>query len=54
MRDKSCVIVLIGKKTAKRKWIRYEIKKAWKDGKGVVGIYIHNLKDKDGKKNIKG
>lgn len=54
MRDKSCVVVLIGHKTARRKWIKYEIKKAWKDGKGVVGIYIHNLKDKDGKKASKG
>ncbi len=54
MRDKSCVVVLIGHKTASRKWIKYEIKKAWKNGKGVVGIYIHNLKDKDEKKALKG
>ena len=54
MRDKSCAVVLIGHKTARRKWIKYEIKKAWKDGKGVVGIYIHNLKDKDEKKALKG
>ena len=54
MRDKPCAVVLIGHKTARRKWIKYEIKKAWKDGKGVVGIYIHNLKDKDEKKALKG
>lgn len=41
---RSCLVVLIGQETAKRKWVKYEIKKAWDDGKGVLGIYIHNLK----------
>lgn len=51
---KSVAIVLIGSKTADRKWIKYEIKKAWKDGKGLLGIYVHNLKDSDGKQSTKG
>jgi len=51
---KSCAIVLIGTNTAGRKWIKYEIKKSWNDGKGVVGIYIHNLKNKDGYQSSKG
>ena len=42
---RTCTIVLIGKDTAGRKWIDYEIKKSWNDNKGVVGIYIHNLKN---------
>ncbi len=41
----SCVIVLIGSETASRKWVQYEIEKAWNDGKALMGIYIHNLKD---------
>lgn len=41
---KSCAVVLIGANTAGRKWINYEIVKAWNDGKGVLGIYVHNLK----------
>jgi hypothetical protein len=41
---KSCLVVLVGSETANRKWVKYEIEKAWNDGKGVVGIYIHNLK----------
>lgn len=45
LRGRSCTVVLIGEKTAGRKWIKYEIKKSWNDGKGVLGIYIHNLKD---------
>ncbi|MDR3257075.1 MAG: TIR domain-containing protein [Endomicrobium sp.] len=40
----SCLIVLIGEETANRKWVRYEIEKAWNDGKGVMGIHIHNIK----------
>lgn len=44
MKHKSCVVVLIGEDTASRKWVKYEIKKAWNDGKGLIGIYIHNIK----------
>ncbi|HEY1914701.1 MAG TPA: TIR domain-containing protein [Streptosporangiaceae bacterium] len=54
MAGKSCQVLLIGSKTAGRKWIKYEIKKAWADGKGIVGVYIHNLKDADGVKSSKG
>lgn len=42
------------RKTAGRKWINYEIEKSWNSGKGLVGIYIHNLKDKDGNQSTKG
>ncbi len=41
---RSCVVVLIGEDTANRPWVQYEISKGWNDGKGVLGIYIHNLK----------
>lgn len=45
MKYKRCVIVLIGLATASRKWVKYEIKRAWEMKKGLFGIYIHNLKD---------
>jgi len=45
MAYRSCVIVLVGEDTAMRPWVKYEIKKAWTDGRGLFGIYIHNLKD---------
>lgn len=51
---KSCTIVLIGSNTAGRKWIKYEIEKSWNDGKGVFGIYIHNLLDRSGRVTSKG
>jgi hypothetical protein len=54
MKGKSCVVVLIGAGTAGRKWINYEIEKGWNDGKGLLGIYVHNLKDRDGTQATKG
>jgi len=44
MKYRSCVVVLVGEDTANRPWVKHEIKKAWKDGKGLIGIYIHNIK----------
>jgi hypothetical protein len=54
MSGKSCVIVFVGENTAGRKWIKYEIKKAWEEGRGIFGIYVHNLKDSDGNQANKG
>jgi len=54
LRYKSCVVVLVGEETANRKWVRYEIKKAWELRKGLVGVYIHNLKDPRMGKSLKG
>jgi hypothetical protein len=45
MRYRTCVIVLIGEETADREWVKYEIRKAWNEKKGLFGIYIHNIKD---------
>lgn len=44
MKYKNCVVVLVGEDTADREWVKYEIKKAWNDGRGLVGIHIHNLR----------
>lgn len=54
LKGRSVTVVLIGENTAGRKWIEYEIKKSWNDGKGVVGIYIHNLKDSNSTQSKKG
>ncbi|TXG75896.1 hypothetical protein E6Q11_06080 [Candidatus Dojkabacteria bacterium] len=54
LEGRSCAVVLIGGQTAGRKWITYEINKAWNDGKGVVGIHVHNLKDVAGLQSKKG
>lgn len=51
---RSCLVVLIGSTTSGRKWINYEIQKAYELNKGIVGIYIHNLEDNNGKQTVKG
>ena len=45
MQYRSCLIVLVGEHTSKRRWVDYEIRKAWEKGMGVFGIYIHRIKD---------
>ncbi|RKH71735.1 molecular chaperone Tir [Corallococcus sp. AB049A] len=54
MVGKSCVVVLVGSETASRKWVQYEIKKGWSEGKGVLGIRINKLLNKDGKSSAPG
>jgi hypothetical protein len=54
MSGKTCAVVLVGTNTANRKWINYEIIKAWNDGLGLVGIYIHGMKNSDGKTSSVG
>lgn len=54
MDGKSRVVVLIGAATARRKWVNYEIEKAWADGRGLVGVYIHKLTDLNGNQTAKG
>jgi hypothetical protein len=54
MKGKSCNVVLIGSQTAGRKWVQYEFRKAWADKKGVLGLHIHRLLDRNGKPASKG
>lgn len=54
MSGTSCAVVLIGTGTAGRKWINHEIVKAWNDGKGVVGVHVHNLQDQSKRQSTKG
>ena len=44
----SVTVVLIGAKTAGRKFINYEIQKSLDRGNGIVGFQIHHLKDQNG------
>ena len=54
MHGRSCTVVLVGSKTAGRKWIKHEIIKSWDEKMGVVGIHVHGLKNLDGKTATKG
>ena len=54
MKGKTCAVALVGSGTANRKWINYEIIKAWDDGLGVVGIHVHGLKNRSEETSSKG
>lgn len=54
LHGRACTVVLIGQKTAERRWVKYEIQRSWELNKGIVGIYIHNLKDCHRNQSIKG
>lgn len=54
MSGRSCTVVLVGTNTANRKWINYEIVKSWDDGKGIVGIRIHGLKNSNSEVSTMG
>jgi hypothetical protein len=46
--------VLIGTYTAGRRWVNYEIGESIRLGKGLLGIYIHNIEDFYGNTAAKG
>lgn len=46
LQNTSVTAVLIGTETYQRKWVRYEIIKSFERGNGLLGIYIHNIRDK--------
>lgn len=50
----SVTVVLIGSETSSRKYVRYELQKSYEKGNGIIGVFIHKLKDKDGKTSTKG
>ena len=45
LKGASVTVVLIGAETFDRPWVNYEIQQSYADGKGMLGIYIHQLKD---------
>jgi len=47
-------VVLIGTETANRPWVKFEIDESIKRKNGLLGIYIHHLKDQDGNVSPRG
>ena len=41
----SVTVVLIGTETADRKYVRFEIEESWDRNNGLIGVYIHNIRD---------
>jgi hypothetical protein len=54
MAYKRAVVVLVGSETANRPWVQYEIEKAWRDKRPLVGIRIHGLSDVNGHRDQAG
>ena len=50
----SVTVVLIGAETSTREYVDYEILQSHKKKNGMLGIYIHNIKDSDSKTDTKG
>jgi len=44
----SVTVVLVGAKTCTSRWVKYEIEKSKKEGKGLIGIDISKIKDLNG------
>jgi hypothetical protein len=54
LKDTSVSVVLIGSETADRKWVQYEIKESYRRRNGLLGIYVHSIRDRDGGTDPKG
>jgi len=50
----SVTVVLIGSETSNREYVKYELQKSYEKGNGMLGIYIHQIKDKNGNISMKG
>lgn len=47
LKKTSVTVVLIGAETASRPWVKYEIAQSIAQENGLLGIYIHHLRDQD-------
>lgn len=54
LENTSVTCVLIGPETYSRRWVKYEIIKSLARGNGILGVFIHNIKDKNQKTVSKG
>ena len=54
LRDTTVTVVLIGQGTARSKWIGVEIAASHAKGNGMLGIYVHGIKDSKGNTTARG
>lgn len=54
LKDTSATVVLIGAKSSERDWVIHEIVESWNRGNGIVGVYIHSIKDQYSETDLKG
>jgi len=56
LKGTSVTVVLIGAETSQRDYVNYEIKASYNKSpkNGMLGIYVHNMKDSNSKTDTKG
>lgn len=50
----SITVVLIGSETSNREYVKYELQRSFEKGNGMLGIYVHQIKDRFGNTSNKG
>jgi len=50
----SVLCLLLGQETDGRKWVEYEIERAYRSKMGILAVRIHQLKDQDGRTSAAG
>lgn len=54
LKNTSVTVVIIGTNTAHRRWVKYEIDQSIARKNGLLGIYIHHLKNQNGETSSRG
>src|SRR5688572_20527154 len=54
LNNTTVTVILIGSQTAQRPWVKYEIEQSIARKNGLLGIYIHHLKDQNGNASVRG
>lgn len=52
LKDTTVTVVLIGKETASRPWVKYEIEQSIARRNGLLGVHIHHLKNQKGESSL--
>ncbi len=50
----TCTVLLVGAQTASRDWVKYEIQESYKADKGLVTVYIHDIKNQSQQTDTRG
>jgi len=54
IRNTSVTAVLVGAKTAQRRWVRYEIEESHKRRNGILAVHINSIRDRNGHTDAQG
>lgn len=54
LNNTTVTVVLIGSQTSMRPWVRYEIEQSIARKNGLLGVYIHHLKDPNHPASVRG